>query len=47
MVNPGTDVEAMADDNPGPAEWVRASCDIVVPDQPDTYSIGARYAQAY
>ena len=47
VVNPGTDVEAMAEDNPGPAKWVNVSCDIVVPEQPGTYSIRARYAQAY
>src|SRR6185437_167777 len=45
--NPGTDVEALAEDNPGPAEWVRVSCDIVVPDEPGSYSVRARYAQAY
>ncbi|HMH90404.1 MAG TPA: hypothetical protein VK586_04890 [Streptosporangiaceae bacterium] len=47
VVNSGTDVEAMAEDNPGPAEWVNVSCDIVVPDKPGTYSVRARYAQAY
>jgi Protein of unknown function (DUF4241) len=47
VVNPGTDVEAMAEDNPGPAEWVNVSCDIVVPDRPGAYSVRARYAQAY
>lgn len=47
VVNPGTDVEAMAEDNPGPAKWVNVSCDIVVPGQPGTYSVRARYAQAY
>ena len=47
VVNPGTDVEALAEDNPGPAEWVSVSCDIVVPGQPGTYSVRARYAQAY
>jgi hypothetical protein len=29
------------------AEWVNVSCDIVVPDEPGTYSVRARYAQAY
>ena len=47
VVNRGTDVEALAEDNPGPAEWVRVSCDIVVPDEPGSYSVRARYAQAY
>jgi hypothetical protein len=47
VVNPGIDVEALAEDNPGPAEWVNVSCDIVVPDEPGTYSVRARYAQAY
>ena len=47
VVNPGTHVEVSAEDNPGPAEWVNVSCDIVVPDEPGTYSVRARYAQAY
>jgi hypothetical protein len=47
VVNPGTNVAAMAEDNPGPAEWVNVSCDIIVPDTPGTYSVRARYAQAY
>jgi hypothetical protein len=47
VVNPCTDVEAMAEDNPGPAEWVNVSCDIVVPGTPGAYSVRARYAQAY
>jgi hypothetical protein len=34
-------------DNPWQAEWVSASCDIVVPGEPGTYSVRARYAQAY
>ncbi|WP_236260603.1 hypothetical protein [Streptomyces tendae] len=47
VVNPGTRVQALAEDNPGPAEWVNVSCDIVVPDEPGVYSVRARYAQAY
>jgi len=47
VVNPGSDVEALAQDNPGPAEWVSVSCEIVVPDEPGMYSVRARYAQAY
>lgn len=47
VVNPGTSVAALAEDNPGPAEWVRVSCDVAVPDRPGTYSVRARYAQAY
>jgi hypothetical protein len=47
VVNWGTGVETMAEDNPGPAEWVNVSCEIVVPDEPGTYSVRARYAQAY
>ena len=47
VVNPGSYVEASAEDNPGPAEWVNVSCDIVVPDEPGTYPVRARYAQAY
>jgi hypothetical protein len=47
VVNRGSDVAALAEDNPGPAEWVNVSCQIVVPDTPGTYSIRARYAQAY
>jgi hypothetical protein len=40
-------VDAMAEDNPGPAEWVNVSCGIVVPDEPGAYSVRARYAQAH
>jgi hypothetical protein len=47
VVNAGTDFEAMAEANQGPAEWVNVSCDIVVPDKPGTYPVRARYAQAY
>lgn len=47
VVNQGTAVQALAEDNRGPAEWVTVSCDIVVPDQPGTYSVRARYAQTY
>ncbi|MFJ7230831.1 hypothetical protein ACIQVF_14910 [Streptomyces tendae] len=47
VVNPGTRVQALAEDNPGPAEWVNVSCDIVVPGEPGVYSVRARYAQAY
>ena len=34
-------------DNPWQAEWANVSCAIVVPDEPGTYSVRARYAQAY
>ncbi|MFE2434163.1 hypothetical protein [Streptomyces sp. NPDC059409] len=47
VVNPGTRVEALAEDNPGPAQWVNVTCDVVVPDEPGVYSVRARYAQAY
>lgn len=47
VVNAGSDVQALAQDNPGPAEWVGVSCEIVVPDEPGVYSVRARYAQAY
>ncbi|MEU9186486.1 hypothetical protein AB0D14_18445 [Streptomyces sp. NPDC048484] len=47
VVNAGTDVEALAEDNPGPAEWASVLCDLVVPDEPGVYSVRARYAQAY
>ncbi|MDQ0779815.1 hypothetical protein QF026_008281 [Streptomyces aurantiacus] len=47
VVNAGTHVEALAEDNPGPAQWVNVSCDLVVPDELGVYSIRARYAQAY
>ncbi|WP_432043275.1 hypothetical protein [Streptomyces cadmiisoli] len=47
VVNRGTAVEAMAEENPGSAEWVNVVCDIVVPDEPGTYSVRARYAQAW
>jgi hypothetical protein len=40
-------VDAMAEDNPGPAEWVNVSCRIVVPDEAGAYSVRARYAQAH
>ncbi|MGC5561855.1 hypothetical protein ACPYPG_03290 [Streptomyces sp. FR-108] len=33
-VNAGTHVEPLAEDNPGPAERVSVSCDLVVPDEP-------------
>ncbi|MFD3997931.1 hypothetical protein [Streptomyces sp. NPDC058548] len=47
VVNSGTHVESLGEDNPGPAEWVCVSCDLVVPDEPGVYSVRARYAQAY
>ncbi len=47
VVNAGTHVEALAENNPGPAEWVNVSCDLAVPDEPGVYSVRARYAQAY
>ncbi|WP_328495377.1 hypothetical protein OHS59_23510 [Streptomyces sp. NBC_00414] len=47
VVNAGSSVEALAEDNPGPAEWVNVSCDLVVPDEPGVHSVRARYAQAY
>lgn len=47
VVNAGTSVEALAEDNPGPAEWVDVACELVVPDEPGAYSVRARYAQAY
>lgn len=40
-------VNPAMEDNPGPAEWVNVSCNIAVPDQPGSYSVRARYAQAY
>ncbi|MFD8453702.1 MULTISPECIES: hypothetical protein [Streptomyces] len=47
VVNAGTPVEALAEDNPGPAEWVHVSCELVVPDEPGVYPVRARYAQGY
>ncbi|MEU8974551.1 hypothetical protein AB0D11_35690 [Streptomyces monashensis] len=47
VVNAGTSVEALAEDNPGPAEWVNVSCDLVVPGEAGVYPVRARYAQAY
>lgn len=47
VVNAYTSVAALSEDNPGPAEWVTVSCDLVVPDEPGVYSVRARYAQAY
>ncbi|MFI2672366.1 hypothetical protein ACH5AU_22880 [Streptomyces albidoflavus] len=47
LVNAGTRVTALAEDNPAPAEWVNVACDLAVPDEPGVYSVRARYAQAY
>jgi hypothetical protein len=47
VVNAGTHVEALAEDNPGPAQWVNVSCELIVPNELGVYSIRARYAQAY
>ncbi|MEU9228881.1 hypothetical protein AB0D40_31485 [Streptomyces massasporeus] len=47
VVNRGSRVQALAEDNPGPAEWVGVSCEITIPDRPGTYEVRARYAQAY
>jgi hypothetical protein len=47
VVNAGTSVQAVAEDNPGPAAWVNVWCDLVAPNKPGVYSIRARYAQAY
>ncbi|MFF4935040.1 hypothetical protein ACFY2H_40240 [Streptomyces griseofuscus] len=47
VVNAGTPVEALAEDNPGPAEWVTVWCDLVVPSEAGAYPVVARYAQAY
>lgn len=47
IVNPGTDVQALAQDNPGPAEWVTLRFPIQVPDAAGDYFLRARYAQDY
>jgi hypothetical protein len=47
VVNAGTHVEAPAEDNPGPAQWVNVVCDLVVPAEVGVHSVRARYAQAY
>ncbi|MFJ5934005.1 hypothetical protein [Streptomyces sp. NPDC093071] len=41
VVTPGTGGEALAEDDPGPAEWADVSCDIVVPNDSGTYSVCA------
>ncbi|GAA1653473.1 hypothetical protein [Actinoplanes couchii] len=38
---------AVAEDNPGAAQWVTVEFDITVPADPGAYPIRARYAQAY
>lgn len=47
IVNPGADVQALAQDNPGPAEWVTLRFPIQVPDAAGDYFLRARYAQDY
>ncbi|MDX1958462.1 MAG: DUF255 domain-containing protein [Leptospiraceae bacterium] len=47
VVNSGTEVEALAEDNSGPAEWVQVFFKIKIPDQKGTYFLRARYAQGY
>ncbi len=38
---------AVAEDNPGPAQWVGVEFDITVPSEPGPHAIRARYAQNY
>jgi DNA-binding NarL/FixJ family response regulator len=47
VVNRGTPVQALAEDNPGSAEWVTVYFNISVPDQPGIYYLRTRYAQDY
>lgn len=47
VVNAGSRATALAEDNPGPAQWVRVSFTLSIPDRPGTYFIRARYAQDY
>lgn len=47
VVNPGTSLAAPAEDNPGPAEWVKVYFTIRVPNRPGVYYLRARYAQDY
>lgn len=47
IVNAGTDVQALAQDNSGPAEWVALRFPIQVSDAAGDYYLRARYAQDY
>ncbi len=47
IVNADTEMQALAQDNPGPGEWVKLSFTIQVPDAAGDYFLRARYAQDY
>ncbi|KEI71262.1 hypothetical protein [Endozoicomonas elysicola] len=47
VVNSGTSVECLAEDNDGEAEWVTVGFQLTVPDQLGDYYIRTRYSQAY
>lgn len=47
IVNRGTSVECLAEDNNGEAEWVTVSFKLKVPEKPGVYYIRSRYSQAY
>ena len=47
VVNRGTNIECLAEDNKGEAEWVKVYFTLSVPDEDGTYYIKTRYSQAY
>lgn len=47
VVNTGSNVEALAEDNPGPSEWVKVYFRIKIPEHKGFYYLRSRYAQDY
>lgn len=47
VVNKGSKVQALAQDNPGKAKWVKVKFEIQVPEKSGTYYLRTRYSQAY
>lgn len=47
VVNRGTDVECLCEDNSSEAEWVKVYFEIKVPDKAGVYYIRTRYSQGY
>lgn len=47
IVNQGRDVECLAEDNDGEAEWVKVKFKLRVPNIPGKFYIRSRYSQAY
>ncbi len=45
VVNPGSRLSALAEDNTNAAQWVRVRFQLTIPDRPGNYYIRARYAQ--